>query len=382
MRNLLPVALVLLVLGLPALAQMEASRSNAQAYVPMQTRPVDIVIALDTSGSMEGLLDAVRARLWDIVNELAGFEPTPALRVGLVRYGTESASADAGWIAFEADLSNNLDDVYGRLMAFTIGGGEEYVGWALQTALDEMSWSRDLDALRIVFIAGNESADQAVESVDFRQAAREAVKRDIIVNALYAGNREQGIVEQWPELARQGQGNFSAIDPAVSTIQVATPQDELLLELNRQLNSTYVPYGPRGADGLANQIAQDSNASRLGVQSCGSRIVAKGSALYTNASWDLVDRALQEDFSWEGLEVDDLPESMHTMTDEEIAAFVEAKRNQREAIQLEIQEASDARESYIRSVLMREQQALGLDGAVREALCEQAKAKGFKSDDC
>ncbi len=79
MKSLLPVALVLLVLGLPVLAQTEVSRSNAQAYVPVETRPVDVVIALDTSGSMEGLLDAVRARLWDIVNELAGFEPVPEL---------------------------------------------------------------------------------------------------------------------------------------------------------------------------------------------------------------------------------------------------------------------------------------------------------------
>ena len=376
------VVLVLFAFTFPAVAQVQPPRANAQAYVPMETRPVDVVIALDTSGSMEGLLDSVRARLWDIVNELAKLRPTPELRIGLVQYGTESSTAEAGWIAVEGDLSDDLDEVYGRLMALTIGGGEEYVGWAVQTALDEMSWSRDLDALRVIFIAGNESADQAADEVNFRHAASEAVNRDIIVNALYAGNREQAVVEQWPELARRGLGNFSAIDPQTSTVQIATPQDDVLRELNLRLNSTYVPYGPRGAVGLANQIAQDSNASRLGVQSCGSRIVAKGSALYTNASWDLVDRALEEDFSWDALDPDDLPETMHAMTPDERVAYVESKRADREAIQLEIQEASHERESHIRSVLLREQRALGLDDAVREAICNQAKAKGFSSDDC
>ena len=41
----------------------------------------------------------------------------------------------------------------------------------------------------------------------------------------------------------------------VGSIQIATPQDDLLLELNASLNTTYVPYGEKGAAGLANQVA-------------------------------------------------------------------------------------------------------------------------------
>ena len=52
--------------------------------IAQETRPVDVVVMLDNSGSMEDLLDATRARVWDVVNELGRMKPTPELRVGLV----------------------------------------------------------------------------------------------------------------------------------------------------------------------------------------------------------------------------------------------------------------------------------------------------------
>lgn len=359
---------------------LTALLAAATPLAAQETRPVDVVVVLDTSGSMENLLDATRARLWDVVNELGRMEPTPELRVGLISFGTEKATEEQGFIIRHIDLTDELDHAYAELMELTIGGGEEYVGRALNEAVDDMSWSRDRDALRVVFVAGNEPADQGDE--DFRVAAGVARDRDIIVNALYAGNREQGVVEKWHEVAKTGEGNFSAIDPAVSTIQIATPQDELLLRLNGSLNTTYVPYGEKGAAGLANQIAQDSNASRLGVQSCSSRIVAKGGALYNNASWDLVDKSLEEGFDWAMLSSSDLPEELRAMSDEERSGFIDAKRVERERIQRKIQEASAAREAFVQQARAERLLDPGLGEAMRHVIREQAAAKGFACEGC
>jgi len=350
--------------------------------IAQETRPVDVVVMLDTSGSMENLLDATRARVWDVVNELGRMKPTPELRVGLVSFGTDKTTEEQGFIIQHLDLSDDLDEVYAELMALTIGGGTELVGRALNEALDGMSWSPEYDALRVIFVAGNESADQGVKDDDFRIAVRAARDRGIIVNALYAGNRDQGVVEKWHEVAQAGEGNFSAIDPAIGSIQIAAPQDARLLELNGKLNTTYVPYGEKGQDGLTNQVAQDSNASRLGVQSCSSRIVAKGGALYNNASWDLVDKSLEEGFDWDTVSPADLPEEMQSMTAEERVEFIAAKRAQREAIQSEIQSASEAREAFVKQAIAEQIGEAGLGEAMRAAIREQAMAKGFTCDGC
>jgi len=350
--------------------------------IAQETRPVDVVVILDTSGSMQDLLDAARARVWDVVNELGRMKPTPELRVGLVSFGTDLATEEQGFIVQHLDLSDDLDQVYAELMGLTIGGGTELVGRALNEALDNMSWSGDYDALRVVFIAGNESADQGVEDIDFRLAARAMGDRDIIINSLFAGYRDQGVAEKWHEVAQAGKGNFSAIDPSMGSIQIAAPQDERLLELNGMLNMTYVPYGERGHDGLANQIAQDSNASRLGVQSCSSRIVAKGGALYNNASWDLVDKTLEEGFEWDTISVADLPEEMQPMTAEERIAFIEVRRGKRESIQSEIQSASAAREEFAKKAIAKRIGQSGLGETMRKVIREQAMAKGFTCDGC
>lgn len=375
-----------LVAALAVLATLFAPLTRSTAsdgeILGEEPRAVDVVICLDTSGSMEGLLDAARARLWDVIGELARMKPTPELRVGLLTFGTEEGGADAGWIVQHSDLTDDLDAVYASLMGLNVQGGEEYVGRAIHTALDEMSWSMDWNALRVLFVAGNESADQDVENFDFRVEARAAQDRDIIINAMYAGNHEQAIVEDWPEVARRGQGAFSAIDPSVASIQIPTPYDESLLSLNARLNKTYVPYGPDGTAGLANQVAQDGNASRLGVQSCSSRIAAKGTSLYTNASWDLVDASLQEGFEISSVAAQELPEALQSMNSEELAVYVAGKRLEREGIQGEIQALSSQREEFIRNVRTQELAGGDLGEAMKQAIREQALKKGFKCDDC
>lgn len=370
--------------ALLAILTASSSRSTTPvSEVPCdEPRSVDVVICLDTSGSMEDLIDAARARVWDVIGELSRMQPTPELRVGLLTFGTEAGGWDAGWIVRHSDLTNDLDAVYAGLMALTIEGGEEYVGRAINTAVEEMSWSPDSNALRILFVAGNESADQDVDNFDFRAAAKAAQDRDIIINAMYAGNHDQAIVEHWPEVARRGSGTFSAIDPSIATIQIPTPHDEPLLTLNARLNQTYVPYGARGAAGLANQVAQDGNASRLGVQSCSSRIAAKGTSLYTNASWDLVDASLQEGFDIASVAVDDLPESLQSMSRDDLAGYVAGKRREREAIQTEIQALSTKREALIKRIRDEEYASSDLGEAMRQAIREQATRKGFKNDGC
>ncbi len=384
-RRLAPIlsAVFAVALGMIVVSRVTAAPASASPRAA-ERRAVDVVVCIDTSGSMQQLIDSARGRIWDIVNTLSKLEPTPELRVGILSYGTPGGSSEAdGWVVRRTDLTSDLDTVYARLMELSTAGGDELVGRVLREAVDSMSWRRDRDALRLVFIAGNESADQGVQAHDFRVAARDARKNDILVNAIHAGSREQGVVDAWDQLARHGGGTFSSIDAELATIQITTPQDELLRELNDRLNETYIPFGQGGAAGLANQVAQDANATRVGVQSCSSRIVAKGTALYDNAHWDLVDAARDAAFKWDDLLDADLPENLRGLSTSDRRARVDSMRVQREGIQQRIQAASDAREAFLRAELARRRgTGTGLDDAMRETLLGAARGKGFNTDGC
>lgn len=345
-----------------------------------ERRPVDLVICLDTSGSMTNLIDSARAKLWDVVNELATAKPTPILRVGLLTYGSPKlASAEEGYVVRQLDLTSDLDTVHAKMMAMTTNGGDEYVGWVLNDAVHTMSWSADPQALKMIFVAGNESADQASNSYNFRHVAEVARVRDVVINAFFAGDQQRGVAEHWNEVATSGGGYYAAIIAHQGTIQIATPHDAMLEELNRELNSTYIPYGYHAAEGVANQIAQDDNAAKLGVQSQGSRTAAKATDLYDNSLWDLVDASKDDEFDLDRIEVESLPEKMKPMAPPERKAYVEGMRAARGAIQEKIRKINTERDKFLKEERAKRHPAgAALDQAMRRAIRDQAARKQFK----
>ena len=354
----------------PVAADIVESKTVAMPKIEPKSRDVDIVIALDTSGSMEGLLDSARARLWDIVNAAAEKEPNARVRVGLVTFGSPGvAGPDQGFVKVRSDLTTDLDSLYGQVMALRTDGGEEFVGWTLDTAVSDLSWSRSSNAAKIIFVAGNESADQARESHDFRTVAANAREQGIVINALFAGNAEQGIRERWGKVAEAGGGFYSAIDQQAGTYQVATPHDRELEKLNLALNETYVGYGSRGSSGKANQVAQDANAGRMGIGSIASRVSAKGSAAYDNASWDLVDGVEAGAVDVTAAPAEALPEPLRDLEAEERQQYVKDLADKRAEIQAEIDEVSKKRSTYLRK--NKKKTEGGLDDAMLEALDEQ-----------
>lgn len=345
-------------------------------------RPIDVVICLDTSGSMEGLINSARAKLWDIVNEYSRVQPTPRLRVGLLTYGSPvGSSASRGWIVRQSELTTDLDGVYAKLMALSTSGGDEYVGWVLHEAIERMNWSCDPRAVKMLFVAGNESADQGIERHNFRYEAERARGRGMIINSIYAGGHEQGRREAWDQVAQHGGGCYSAIDMARGVAQISTPFDAELLRLNNELNATYLPYGEEGRIARANQLAQDKNAEAMGQHTAASRARVKGGAAYDNAHWDLVDAVAQKKVEVESLPAAALPAPLREVAPAERAARVEQMRGQRAEVQRRIQDVGRQRDAFLEEA--RQQQggeASGLDDAIRVALRKQLEAQGFRHE--
>ena len=56
------------------------------AKAPTQRPQVELVFALDTTGSMSGLIEGAKQKIWSMASFVAQGQPTPDLRVGLVAY--------------------------------------------------------------------------------------------------------------------------------------------------------------------------------------------------------------------------------------------------------------------------------------------------------
>ncbi len=366
-----------LVLTLGFGAALAAETADKKAPPPEKPRHVDLAVLLDTSNSMDGLIDAARMKLWDIVNTLATAKPRPAFRVALYEYGNTNLDGQTGWVRQVCDLTDDLDTVYKELMALKTRGGTEYVARVVDRAARDLKWSAEKDALKIIFVAGNEAATQD-PTIKHTDAAKTAIGAGIIVNTIFCGDHQQGIRTGWQEVALASDGKYASINQN-ETFAVATPFDKRLVELNAELNKTYVAYGARGEAGRENQIAQDANAAKLGAPAAAQRAAAKGGVLYTNSTWDLVDRSRDKDFKLEDIKEADLPEEMKKMTPEQRKAQLEGMTKKREAVQAEIKKLADQQRAYIDQERRKQSEKSGksLDTALLGALTEQAKAKGF-----
>ncbi len=344
---------------------------NPLVDLPAKTPKVDIVIALDTSGSMSGLINAARQKLWDIVNEVAKTKPAPKLRVGLVTFGGRGSETD-GFVKIRSDLTGDLDTVYGKLFDLPIWGGNEYVARAIHRSLKEMSWDEDPQTLRQIYVAGNESAKQD-RRVSLRSALALAKRKDVFVNAIFCGPQTNLDAPTWREVASGGRGLFAAIDHNHGTIVLRTPYDAKLAALSAKLNATYVAYGRRGRAALQNQTIQDRNAMK--AHASAARAIAKASPIYRNERWDLVDA--RKKGKLENIPKTALPVKLRSMSRDKLRAYIDAKQASREALKRQIVELSKRRRAYLKKEMKRQgkNESKAFNGAVKRALRRQAKAK-------
>ena len=355
--------------------QSDQTKQTEQSKSGVEGRPIDLVIALDTSSSMDGLIDGARQKLWDIVNVLGQARPRPALRVGLISYGNTGYDASVGWVRKDADLTTDLDGIYAKLFALRTNGGEEYVARALQEATTDMQWSPATGALKIVFVAGNEPANQD-PLIPVETAVARARDQGIFVNTIYCGDASAGEARLWAAVASLGKGRYAAIDQN-SAVAVATPLDDELGRLSAELNTTYVGYGAGGATGLANQAAQDKNAASLGRAVAATRASAKSRSVYNNSSWDLVDAFKSKGASAAAMPAASLPAPMKAMSEGERTAFLDSKAKERDGIQEKIAVLSASRDKLVKEARARKSGPKALDDALDGAIVEEAKSAGF-----
>lgn len=340
---------------------------------------IDLTLCLDTSNSMDDLIDSAKLQPWSIVNTLATADPEPKLRVALYSYGNDGYNPENGWVRKELDFTNDLDAVYAALFDLQTNGGTEYVARVTRAAMMQ-DWTapEEEHSLRLLFVAGNEPADQDGR-FSLEEVTAQAAERGVIVNTLYCGGAEHGDSSSWRSAARLGKGEFAAIDPSRRVVY-ATPFDDELAKLSGELNKTYIGYGSRElvSARATTQSAQDNNAAQMGAAVAAQRAQAKSSSLYNNEDWDLVDAYHSGKAAKVITQSELLSEEMVEMSEEERLAYVKEQAEKRKEIQMKIQALSEKRGAHIEEQKKdAAENEGGFETALKTALVKQAATHGI-----
>jgi hypothetical protein len=352
-------------------------QSNSASNEHYRQPVVKIALLLDTSNSMDGLINQAKSQLWDIVNQFAyakcGNDSRPGLQIALYQYGNNDLASQEGYIQQVLGFSNDLDKISEKLFSLTTNGGEEYCGQVIHQSLRQLDWGKNPDDLKMIFIAGNEPFTQGRK--DFRHSVLNAKEKDVIVNTIFCGAYTQGINTHWQEGALLSGGEYMAIDHNRQVVHIKTPYDQVIINLNAQLNNTYVSYGSKGASRIALQEVQDSEAMELEEVVAVKRAVSKSSAYYNNAEWDLVDASSKDDFDLGKVKKETLAVSLRGKSDVQIKKYLTEKKAERQRVQKEIQQANTKREAYLAKEQKNETGEL--EQAMLQAIKKQAAQKNM-----
>jgi len=346
---------------------------------------IDVVFVLDTTGSMSGLIQTAKEKIWSIATTMASAQQTPEIRIGLVAYRDRG---DA-YVTQVVDLSDDLDSVYATLMDFQAGGGgdgPESVNKALYDAVHNISWSQDDQAYQVVFLVGDAPPHMDYNEVRYPEIVASAAEKGIVVNTIQCGDMPM-TVEPWTQIAALSNGNFFQVEQAGSAVAFTTPYDDEIADLSAKLDDTRLYYGSEeekrkmhgkvAATVKLNEGASVASRARRGAfnASAGGRVNLLGEnelvAAYESGKLDLDD-----------LEEDELPETLKPMAPAEQEAFVAELAAERQDLQRKIQDLSKDRNEYL---VQKVEEAGGmkssLDQKLYDAVKEQAAVAGLEYED-
>ncbi|MBK8093921.1 MAG: VWA domain-containing protein [Verrucomicrobiaceae bacterium] len=381
---LLPIALSAFTLVLQAKNEAVTETATApkvptEAQKPTQAQKrVEVCFVLDTTGSMSGLIEGAKQKIWSIANDIISAKPKPQVRFGLVGYRDRG---DA-YVTRPVALTDDLDALYADLQKFRADGGgdtPESVSEALHEAVSSMQWSDDPDTFRVVYLVGDAPPQQYADGKHWPKVCKKAGKKDILINTIQCGNIA-GTAEVWKAIASSAGGAFAVIPQDGNMQHIAAPQDKELMELNIKIGATLIPCGTESMrqgvlskQSAAEAAAPAANASRLAFN--------WKSAKTVQGTGELIDAIKEGKKKLEEVKADELPENLRKLSPEDLKAHVAKQQAEREAIQKRIADLVKARDAHIlaeRQKLAASGKTDSFDEQVTQTLHSQASSKNIR----
>ena len=340
---------------------------------------LEMVFVLDTTGSMGGLIDGAKQRIWGIINEVMQKPAKPRVRVGLVAYRDNGDE----YVTKLLPITEDLDKAYTTLMDYRAGGGgdtPENVRKALAEGVRGAGWSEARRGLaQIVFLVGDAPPQNYAQEPDVLLTTAEAVRKNMIVNTIQCGNLD-GTREIWQTIALRGEGKYFAIAQDGGVQAITTPYDTKLAELAAKVGSTYVGYGEkakRDSNISSRQVTELAIAGRAPSAAQADRAVNKAVNSF-QYDGDLVQDIENESVKLKDIKIEHLPEDLQKLSPVEREKAIDARIQERKKFRAEILELSKQREAFIAAERKKLGQSNGFDTAVAAALKEQLLKKGIR----
>ena len=337
---------------------------------------IEVAFVLDTTGSMAGLIDGAKRKIWSIANTIVDVNPDADIRMALIGYRDQGDD----YVVKTFDMTADIQALYGHLIRFQADGGgdtPESVNEALDAGISELSWSHEEGARRILFLVGDAPPHMDyANGPKYDRVLKEARDAGIIVNTVQAGGDPE-TTEYWREMAKLGAGQYFAIPQDGGQIEVVqSPYDDEIIRLQGRIDGTIILYGTREKRAETRSKVDTRAAAPSSVQVDNSRYYSKKTASkeVVTGGGDLLDDVRNKVRSVEELKAEELPDELKGKSAAELKTIVAGKTAEREKLEAEMADLVKRRDDYLAQETAKQAETKpsdSFDRSVTEALSSQ-----------
>ncbi len=362
--SLLFIALFIVMAGCQSQAQqtnLANPVSDTSNIASSKAPKMQVVFALDATGSMGGLISAAKDKIWSIVSSLTQTEKTPDIEVGLIFYRDRGDD----FITKRIPLSDSMDLVYAELMKIDAAGGgdgPESVNQGLNEAVEMFKWDKDTSTYKAVFLVGDYEPHMNYRNdVPYYVTCGIAKRKDIVLNSILMGNNPKA-AKVWKEIAQCNEGAYVNVNMDANDISITTPYDSVIAAINDQLDNLQYYYGSRGLKSANYSYQwkgkQNAAAATLTVKARRAEYNTFAAAKKANVkSYELLSDFASGNVRLDSLKQEEMPDEFRNLSKDSIAVLVKQKAQMRDSLQKELLKAVTNRNQYINTELSKKSEA-------------------------
>lgn len=328
---------------------------------------IQLCLIIDVSGSMDGLLYQAQTQVWSLLDYAQSFtkkKRKTVVEVALITVGNGAMFEGQDYMDLVSPFTADRDSLADRLFLLKIEGSIERYGTAIDLALNRLEWDEESE-FKSIIVLGNESFDQG--DISYQEMCREAAEKNIIINAIFCGEKQKGIEENWQHVAELGKGRYAHIDQK-SQANLATPFDRQIFRL---YNNYLLSYG-------------DSSLVKAGKKLKGDKISSayRDMLLYRldqkQQEKDIIDRFEESDWNIDQIAPEHIPQELLQLGDRGMKEYLVRKAQERNNARDGLSVYRNKINGYIEMQAKDVAGGSTLKDAAEEILGIQLKSRKFK----
>jgi Mg-chelatase subunit ChlD len=347
--SLIFLSVTFIMISVVAIAQeAEKVETNPGKQKPItEENRIDLVFVLDSTGSMGGLIEGAKAKIWSIANSMITLPSKPKIRIGLLTYRDRGDE----YVTKLFDLTEDIDKTFANLTSFRANGGgdrPESVNQALDEAVNKMSWDKtNPKVYKVIFLVGDCPPHMNYQDdVKYPVTCSKAAENGIMINTIQCGT-DSSCEPIWRDIAQKSDGEYIRISQTGDVQVIQTPFDAELAKLTDEINTTVLAYGSKKEKIIvASKMAFSKNAD-ISVQAQRAEFNKNSGGLAIQGAGDLIADIDNSKVKLDSITKDELPDELKDKSKEEQEKYLAELSQKRKEVNEKIADLTKKRMEWL-----------------------------------